>query len=267
MQINLNSLSLSQLHAIDNSLEALMLKQTGTEDFEPSFYADPKQFQKLISLMVSTKSNLMGYFKKQYENRYNLVNRNVVKFDEYDDYLYAEQWDRDQQALSLFLESDIAQSYDLGIQALAFSLGILFNYSYQDAQKAITKSAQQAADDITTTTKRRVKLQIQAAMKANEDRTAFDVRMQNVFINPYRGRFIAQNEAINSYIKGKEGLAVSLDLGYKTALSAQARDKICGMVNGETVEIDKPFSNGLMRPTFHYGCKCDVKYSDQKPKQ
>lgn len=265
MQIDLNNLSLTQLKKIDDSFEALLFKQSGGENFETSFYDDKKEFDKLIRLMVASKRDVMGYFKQQYENRYNLVNRSVVRLDEYDDYLYSVQWDADQKALSLLLENHISQGYDLGIAALALSLGLVFNYSYQDAQKAISVKAEKAAADITTVTQNRVKAQIEAAMKNNEDRAAFDARMKRVFMNPYRGRFIAQHEALNSYMDGKEGLAEELNLGYKTAESSQAKDKICGMVNGETQPRNKPFSNGKMKPLFHFGCKCNIKYHDKNP--
>lgn len=264
--INANDLSLEQLKRINTSLEVFMFKQQiDPEKFEPSFRADPKQFRKLTNTIAGFRSDVMGYFKKEYDNRYNLVNRYVVKLDEYDDYLYPDQWEQEQENLAPILDHWMSISYDLGVVALSLVFGSVFNHSASDSSNQLAAKAKVWAGDITTTTQQRVKKQIEASLSLNETREQFDARLKSVFVNPYRGAFIAQQEAMDSYINGQVGLAVDQQYGYKIALSSQAKDKVCGDINGEIVPINAAFSNGLMQPTYHFGCLCGLgfcRYAD-----
>lgn len=256
----LQELPLEKLKALDHSMEMFLCAETTGEGWEPSFKKDPKEFNKLITETVSFKSSIMGYFRRQYENRYNLVNQAVVRWDEMDDYLYAEQWYKDQEELTTILEEHIANGFDLGTVALAVGLGLVgFDFGSQEYQRQITKQAEKSAQTITNTTQRRTKRAIEAALRLKEDRTTFDARLKSVFVNPYRGRFIAKEEAIDAYMLGKEGLALNEGLDYKQAESSQARDKLCA-VHGEIRKINEVFSNGFLRPKYHFGCRCNVRY-------
>lgn len=262
--VNLKELSIEQLQQMDDAVEVFLFSQSGSEPFEDSYKKDPKNFKKFSNEIVSFKRDITGYFQRQYDNRYNLINQYVVKWDEYDDYLYAEQWYKDQEELAAIIESHTTQAFDIGVLALALALGVSFDFGYQEYQRQLLEQARKSAQGITDTTRRRVKTQIQAAMELKENRAQFDARLKSVFMNPYRGRFIAHEEAIDAYMEGKEGLAVNLELKYKKALSAQAKDQMCGRIHGEVTEINKPFSNGKMKPRYHFGCRCDVAYSRTK---
>ena len=256
----LQEMPLDKLEAIDHSMEMFLCAETGGEAWEPTFKEDPKQFNKLITETVSFKNDIMGYFRRQYENRYNLVNQAVARWDEMDDYLYAEQWYKDQQELTTILEQHTSDGFDLGTVALATGLGLVgFDFAHHEYQRQILKQAERSAQTITDTTQRRTKRAIEAALKLREDRTAFDRRLKSVFVNPYRGRFIAKEETIDAYMLGKEGLAIHEQLDYKKALSSQAKDKKCG-IHGETRKINEVFSNGFLRPKYHHGCRCDIAY-------
>lgn len=39
----------------------------------------------------------------------------------------------------------------------------------------------------------------------------------------------------------------------------------CGAIDGELVDIDEPFSNGIMDPPAHPGCRCGVGYKLTRP--
>lgn len=264
--INVKDLNLPQLKALDDSIEAFIFKQIGEERFEDSYKADPKQFKRLINTMVAMKRELMAYFTNQYKNRYRLVRQPVFKADEadnsFDEYFFDNEWEKDQHDLAAIIDRYTSTFYDLGAIALAIALNIVFDHSSADAQTSITDHALTVAGDITTTTRDRIAEQIKASLALDETKAEFDQRLEDVLINPYRGRFIAQQEGLNAYVQAKTDLANVQGLTYKTALSSQAMDQICGGVNGETVPINQPFSNGLMQPTFHFGCRCDIAFSD-----
>src|SRR6266567_1744277 len=135
------TLSTTQLLTIEKSIDIFVFKQGGEESFEPTYKADPKQFRKLINAMVSYKRDLMQYFQQQYDNRYNLIRANLVKLDQYDDYLYDDQWNQYDDDLTQILEKNNSVHFDLGIIALAVALAIQFDFTSADAQTAIKKRA------------------------------------------------------------------------------------------------------------------------------
>ncbi|MDE1868202.1 MAG: hypothetical protein KGI08_10905 [Thaumarchaeota archaeon] len=264
MKFDISQYSVDQLQAIDNALEAMQFKQDPmSEPFEQSYRANPKNFRRFINNMVDYKRALMAFFKKQYENRDRLIAvGSFVRADNYSRYLYDDEWQSYQDELATINEQYTKIAADLGAIALALLLGGASDFSSADIQKQIVTHSLKVAGTIQTTTMNRVKKAIEASIALGEDRAAFESRIQPIFVNPWRGRFIAQQESINAYMQGKSGLAAQQGLGYKTCLSAQATDQICGGINGQTVPVDSPFSNGLMLPTFHFGCRCDVAYSD-----
>lgn len=264
--MELANLSTPQIAAAQTAIDTFLFKEgDGMERWEKSFTNDPKQFNTLIKQLVMYKQDVMRYFRKQYENRYNLINQNVVKADEYDDYFYETWWEIEQQELAKIVEKNNALGFDLGIIALANSLLRAVDFSSLDKSKQITDHAIQVADQINKTTRTRALKQIKTAIDLNEDRTALDARLKKVFVNPFRGSVIAEYETLGSYMEGKKALAIDQELEYKTWLGAQATDYICGSTNGQTVVTDQPFKNGLMGPLAHIGCRCDVDYSDKKP--
>jgi len=264
MQINVKELNLQQLRGVDDALESFIFKQSlSGENWENSYRKNPEQFKKLITALILYKRDLMKYFRSQYDNRYSLINQYVVKMDESDNYLYEDQWGIEDQTLAPIIEQHNTIGTNLGILAIAYSLGRLVNVTSEDLQKQITKRAVDISKEINDTTKKRLQKQIKTAVDLGETRTELDQRIQRVMINGFRGNFIAQYETLTSYMEGKKGVAFAEDLLYKTWLGAQAKDYICGNTNGQTVKIDEPFRNGLMGPLAHGGCRCDVEYSDK----
>lgn len=266
MKFDISQYNPRQLKAIDGAVEAMIFKHLSEEPFEPSFKADPKNFRKFINNMVDFKRALQKYFEDQYQQRYRLFvyPGSLHTMDQYDDYLYDEEWQVYQDELAQLLEQYIKTAFDLGAIALALLLSIRSDYSSADGQAAITERAMKSAGDITTTTKNRVKQAIKTSLQLNEDRQAFENRIKSIFVNPWRGRFIAHEESINAYMEGKYGMAQDQGMQYKMCLSSQASDQICGGYNGQVVPIDAPFGNGMMSPQFHYGCRCDVAYAATK---
>lgn len=263
--MQVNTLSRPQIEAAQTAIDAFLFKEgDGKERWESSFTKDPKQFDTLINRLVKYKQDVMRYFRKQYENRYNLINQNVVKADEEDDYFYQDIWDQQDQDLAGIVENNNSTGYDLGILMLANSLARTVDFSSVDASKEITDRAITTSQGINDTTRKRALKAIQTSMDLGEDRAALDERLKKVFVNSFRGSVIAEYETLTSFMEGKQGLALNLELGFKTWLGSQAHDRICGDTNGEVVPVDKPFGNGLMKPLAHVGCRCDVAYSEKE---
>ncbi|NED59592.1 phage head morphogenesis protein, partial [Streptomyces sp. SID10244] len=69
---------------------------------------------------------------------------------------------------------------------------------------------------------------------------------------------IAQTESVNAWSKGQ----------YEYAKAAGAKKKVwealagacpqCAPMDGEKVEIDEPFSGGVLLPSRHPRCRCSV---------
>lgn len=266
MEISLDKLSTPQLHDINDSIDAFLFKEAfSKEPWDPNFKKDPQAFNKLISSMVIYKRGLMKFFNGQYQNRYNLINQHVVMADETDDqwsdYFYEAQWRQDQDELARLIDQFNRSLFDLGVAAIGLTLLTALDFSSADHAEVLTKAAQQAASFIINTTQDRASAAIKAALSLQETRAVLDSRLQTIFVNPYRGSFIAQDQALRSYFAGKAGAAVDVGFTKKTWLGSQAQDKVCGDVNGQTVDINGRFSNGLDGPLAHYGCRCDIAYS------
>lgn len=262
--MDIKSLTTPQLQRINDEMDLFLFKEGfSKEPWDKNFMKYPDQFKKLTNEMVSYKRDLMSFFNDQYQNRWQLVSQHAVKADEFgwDGYFYDPSWENSQNALSQVLEKHNSITADLGILIIALGLGTSLDYSSQDLQSEITKTAQQAAKQILTTSRDRIQKAIQTSLELGESRADFENRLKSIFVNQYRGSFIAQDQSLRNYFTGKDGAAVDVGLTKKTWLGQQAKDVICGSMSGITVAINALFPNGLPGPLAHFGCRCDVAYS------
>lgn len=279
-KLDISKLTQPQLAKISNSLDYFIFTESSLfmkgEPFAPSYKKNAKHFKDIITLMVGFKREVMAYFKKQYENRYNLVRVNLVKAAEDDTidqdngdegmdsiYIYTDQWDIEDDELAKILQNNKEAAYALGLIGFVNQTGRDTNHSSSDAGYVITKDAQEVAVQINDVTKKRIIQAIKTSLELGENRDDFDKRLKKIFVNPYRGRFIAQNEALQSYLDAKDEAAQQdPTITKKTWVGVQPDDtEICGQVLNETVGINESFSNGLDGPPPHLGCRCDLIYS------
>lgn len=262
--------STNQLQSIGHSVEMFIFAEAPLflkgEPYAPTLRKDKKHFQAILSNMVSFKRDIMAFFKKQYENRYNLVRKDVIAAAEGDeesddDYFYMNQWNQEDTDLASIIEQQTQTSYNLGAGRISNNGMTDHTATSEDAQKYLLDNAVAMAAFINATTRRRLAVQIKAAVKLDATRAEFDQRMADVFNSAYRGRFIAQHEALKTYMQGKANAASDAGLTVKTWVGPQAIDEICGSVDGKTIPIEDTFSNGFDEPPAHYGCRCDIEYS------
>lgn len=271
--MNNANLTTSQLLKIDSAIDIFMFSEGGKEEgWAASYSKDPGAFKKLLTSMSTYKQDVMRYFRAQYANRFNLIRMHVVRADEgdpddeedsdqYDNSFYTVPWQQDNQTLAGILENNNSIGFGLGISALAYSSGRQVNLTPQDYQSQITDRAVDMAAKINETTKKRGYAAIQASLELGEDRAALDARLKDIFVAPYRGMLIAQNELLTAYLDGKHEAAYYEGYRFKTWLTMLATDIVCGDVSNETVGIDENFSNGLDGPLAHFNCRCDLEYS------
>lgn len=267
--IDPHSLSKSQLERISDALEAFYFRESHLfirgEPFSPTITKNRDHFKKLISLMVAFKRRLAKYFQDQYNNRDNLIRMGAIKAAESSDdmYLYLDQWDDEDEVLLSLLEEFKRMAYDLGVAALVDQSGKDSDHYSYDAGKVFVKKIKVTVTGINEVTRKRIIQAIKDSIDLGENREAFEKRIQKILVNPYRGRMIAQNEAMESYLTGKDTAAKESDQFTKKTWRGVQPDKteICGSVLDETVGINETFSNGLDGPPPHLNCKCDLEYS------
>ena len=260
LPVRFRALSIAQLKAVDEALDVFIFSQgQDGEAFAPTYKKNPKHFRKLLTSLVAFKRDVMSYFKDEYDRWPDLVNYPNNGYPNFN----RQYWEAEDTELAKVIEKHTATLYDLGVDGLiALGAVALLDHSSANAQTELTNHAVTVAKSINQTTMDRIQTQIDAAMALNDDRDMFAFRLDRVLGSPYRGRFIAQQEGMQAYLDAQANVAQEGNMKFKTWVGPQATDDICGGVDGETVPIDQPFSNGLMAPLAHFGCLCSVEYSD-----
>jgi hypothetical protein len=268
----IDNLSYEQLQKLDDAFEEYLFKQplASSEPYAKVFRKDPRHFRAFIREVVSFKRDLMKLFTTMYANRWTLINYHAIpqghvlmdEPDDYSQYFYDYSWDQYQLQLSQVIEQHKKKAYDLGILGLMTTLAVATMLTSADVETKLTKEATTSSQFMIDVTKKRIAQQIQTSLKLGENRDQFQTRIKDVFVNPYRGRMTAENEAVQSYLDAQ--YTVANDSGYtkKTWVGYQNNgNEICGQVINNTVPIDGAFANGLVGPTAHFNCKCALEYS------
>lgn len=109
---------------------------------------------------------------------------------------------------------------------------------------------------VTDTNRKLIQEAIKKGIALGEDRDAMAARIRKVINNPVRAEMIAQTESVNAYQSGLLNFALETNAKTKTWEALAGACQICAPLDGETVEIDGVFSNGVDHPPSHPRCRC-----------
>lgn len=110
---------------------------------------------------------------------------------------------------------------------------------------------------VTDTNRKLIQEAIKQGIARGEDRDAIVARIRKVINNPVRAEMIAQTESVNAYQSGLMNFGIETGAKRKTYEALAGACKICAPLDGETVDIDKEFSNGVDHPPSHPRCRCN----------
>lgn len=114
---------------------------------------------------------------------------------------------------------------------------------------------------VTDTNRKLIQEAIKQGIARGEDTAAITARIGKVINSPVRAEMIAQTESVNAYQSGLLNFAQETNAKTKTVEALAGACQICAPLDGETVDIDKEFSNGSDRPAFHPRCRCSLIYN------
>lgn len=109
---------------------------------------------------------------------------------------------------------------------------------------------------VTDTNRKLIQEAIKQGIARGEDRDAMVARIRKVINNPVRAEMIAQTESVNAYQSGLMNFGIETGAKRKIYEALAGACKICAPLDGETVDIDKEFSNGVDHPPSHPRCRC-----------
>ena len=242
-----------------------------SEDWHPSYTGRHATFSKLLRFEAHLEQCVAGYLVglayrcPQYVDWSQVPEPVVVKAagtplaNKSDDVWAAEKIDF-QKAVIDAISSLVA----LGGQAGELDTGIVLgiNELSESVLKAAREQTATLVSQVTDTNRSLIQEAIKQGIARGENTGAITERIRKVINNPVRAEMIAQTESVNAYQIGQHGFAVQTQAQTKTwqALPG-ACARYCAPTDGETVPIDKPFSNGVMYPSAHSLDRCNVKYN------
>lgn len=109
---------------------------------------------------------------------------------------------------------------------------------------------------VTDTNRKLIQEAIKKGIALGEDRDAMVARIRKVINNPVRAEMIAQTESVTAYQSGILNFGLQTGAKRKVYEALAGACKICAPLDGEVVDIDKPFSNGVDHPPSHVRCRC-----------
>ena len=109
---------------------------------------------------------------------------------------------------------------------------------------------------VTDTNRKLISEAIKQSMARGEDKAATMARIGKVISNPVRAEMIAHTESVNAYQGGLLGFGRETGAKQKTYEALAGACPVCSPLDGETVDIDDTFSNGVDRPPSHPRCRC-----------
>lgn len=109
---------------------------------------------------------------------------------------------------------------------------------------------------VTDTNRKLIQEAIKKGIALGEDRDAMVARIRKVINNPVRAEMIAQTESVNAYQSGLMNFGIETGAKRKVYEALAGACQICAPLDGETVDIDQAFSNGVDHPPSHPRCRC-----------
>lgn len=109
---------------------------------------------------------------------------------------------------------------------------------------------------VTDTNRKLIQEAIKKGIALGEDRDAMVARIRKVVNNPVRAEMIAQTESVSAYQSGLLNFGLETGAKRKVYEALAGACQICAPLDGETVDIDKSFSNGVDHPPSHPRCRC-----------
>ena len=155
-------------------------------------------------------------------------------------------------------EGGLARSYLDGMAEEA--VGPVISAS-ELAQSYFEKQGLRFAKELTETDLRFIR---QTLIDNWDDKSGFlDAIRETYICSEARGERIWDNETHIAYRSGNQDYARSDGKTTKTWVTtgSDAMCEECEAMDGETVPIDEPYSNGMMTAHAHNGCQCDEEFS------
>jgi SPP1 gp7 family putative phage head morphogenesis protein len=255
----LKNLSLKQLYAIDDALDAFKFKQgIGGEPFHPIYKQDKKSFDKLVRNMVTLKGTLRKFFQGQNDRINQLVQMHLVQADEASDLVNDDNWASEDQQLAAQISPDITVLFTIGLGAAEAEFKADSGLSATDSPQAafLRNYVVNLAGGINDVTKKNITEQIRTSIALGESRAELVNRLGDTIDSTSRARSIAQTESVRAFSQGR--LAVGKALGYQSKewQATASACPICQDLDGEIVDINDNYSDGTDSPPAHPNCKC-----------
>lgn len=111
---------------------------------------------------------------------------------------------------------------------------------------------------VTDTNRKLIQEAIKKGIALGEDRDAMVARIRKVINNPVRAEMIAQTESVNAYQSGLLNFGLETGAKRKVYEALAGACAICAPLDGEVVDINDTFSNGVDHPPSHPRCRCSA---------
>ena len=245
-----------------------------SEEWHPSYKQTPKQFRALVKAEAELQSQAGEYL-------YNLSLRahRYVDWTEYARELAkqpqvqaaaihadavasagADAWAAEATDLTKYIIEAINIIMAIGVDAAIERYQLpLYVDSVQDfVAQAAEKHVAGLVSGVTETTRDKIRLSIKQSLTRGETTSQAIERLQTIINNPVRAEMIAQTESVNAWSTGQYNYAKATGAKYRIWEALAGACKQCAPLDGEKVEIDEPFSSGVMLPAQHPRCRCSV---------
>jgi HK97 family phage portal protein len=208
------------------------------------------------------EKQFISTMKKYFQKQQNKVNESLKKSykKEYDIEAVLD-WDKEAELLYSELTPLWLKALEEGykISNSAFGLGISFDLVNPKLSEWVEKEGLEKAKGINDTTKDALRKTLTEGINEGESIPKLRDRVSSVYseAKDYRATLIARTETMTSVNVGALNTYKAADVKQKewsTAKDNRVRPEHSA-IEGEVVDIDKPFSNGLMQPG-EPNCRC-----------
>lgn len=245
-----------------------------SEEWHPSYKATPKQFRALVKAEAELQSQAGEYL-------YNLSLR-AHQYVDWTEYARELAKQPTLQAAAIHADavasgsSDVWKGEALDLQKviieaieIIMAIGVdaaieryqlpLYVDSVQDfVALAAEKHVAGLVSGVTETTRDKIRLSIKQSLTRGETTPQAMERLQSIINNPVRAEMIAQTESVNSWSQGQYNYAKATGAKKRVWEALAGACPQCAPLDGEQVEIDEPFSGGVLLPSRHPRCRCSV---------
>ncbi|MBJ8343950.1 phage minor head protein [Antrihabitans sp. YC2-6] len=239
-----------------------------SEDWQPSYKRNSETFKALLAHEAQLESDVAEYLFRLSRNA-----PNYVDWAQYagslkaasnpllnaDDPVWAEEQLDLQRAVIDAITLIVATGGQAGELTYGIDLGIS-NLSKSVLEAARTQVAG-LVTGMTETSRDLIREAIKQSIARGESVDLARDRISKVLNNPVRAELVAHTESVNAYQTGLKNFAVETGAKTKTWESLARACPLCAPIDGETVRIDKTFSNGKDRPSAHPRCRCGLIYN------